>query len=94
MDRVLTLLALLFLVAVPLVGCADGDIRVGCERYCRCHRGSQSEGACRSDCRDTLTSLKKRDRARARQVADCLAAKGKRPCKELALCASGVLRKH
>lgn len=93
MVRALLLCALFGLTAAALPACVDGDIRTGCRRYCRCHRGQKSAQSCRSTCERTLSALKKRDRARARQVADCLAAKGKRPCKELGLCAQGVLEK-
>ena len=89
----LALASLALATLTSLASCTDSDIRKGCGRYCKCYRGRQSGEACRSACEKTLTSLKKRDRALARQVADCLSAKGKRPCKELALCAEGVLEK-
>ncbi len=85
-----TLLALL--AAGLLLACGDSDIRRGCKNYCKCHRGSRSESACRDRCQDRLTALKKRDRPRERQIADCLAAKGKRSCTELAACAGDALK--
>ena len=73
-------------------GCGDGDIRKGCKNYCRCHRGNASDSACRKRCSERLSALKKRDRPLARQIADCLAAKGERSCKELAACAGDALK--
>ncbi len=72
--------------------CGDGDIRKGCKNYCKCHRGKDSDSACRSRCSERLHALKKRDRPQARQIADCLAAKGERKCSELAACAGSVLK--
>lgn len=92
MARLLVLLGALALLPTVLGGCTDSDIRKGCGRYCKCHRGKRSQDTCRSECEKSLASLKKRDRTLARQVADCLSAKGERPCKELALCAEGVLK--
>ena len=75
-----------------LTACGDGDIRKGCKAYCKCHRGKRSESECRDHCAGRLRALKKRDRARERQIADCLAAKGERRCAELAACAGDALR--
>lgn len=81
------------LVALLLVaGCGDGDIRKGCKNYCKCHRGKRSESACRNHCSKKLHAIKKRDRPQAKQIADCLAAKGKRSCDELAACVGDFLK--
>lgn len=75
-----------------LAGCGDGDIRKGCKSYCKCHRGKASDSACRNRCSERLGALKKRDRPQAKQIADCLAAKGERTCSELAACAGDALK--
>ena len=90
MRRGLLLLGILLLGAGA--GCGDGDIRKGCASYCECHAGKRSRAACEDRCRDRLEALRKRDRPRERQIADCLAARGKRTCAELALCAGDHLR--
>jgi len=90
MRRLLFLVPLV-LVGLAAAGCVDGDIRTGCKRWCHCHHGSQSESSCFDACEDTLKTLKRHDRTRARQVADCLAAKGDRKCGEITLCGQGVL---
>ena len=82
----------LLVAAASLVSCGDGDIRRGCKNYCKCHAGKLSESACRERCSERLHALKKRDRPRERQIADCLAAKGKRSCDELARCAGDALK--
>jgi len=74
------------------MGCGDGDIRKGCKNYCKCHRGEASDTACRKRCSKRLSALKKRNRPQARQIADCLAAKGERTCSELAACAGSILK--
>ena len=73
-------------------GCGDGDISKGCKNYCTCHSGERSRSACEKRCTGKLKALKKRDRPRERQIADCLAAKGERSCKELAGCAGDILK--
>ncbi len=75
-----------------LSGCGDGDIRKGCKNYCKCHRGKRSDSACRKRCSEKLHALKERNRPRARQTADCLAAKGERKCGELAACMGDLLK--
>jgi hypothetical protein len=75
-----------------LAGCGDGDIRKGCAAYCECHAGKAGRSACEDRCRDRLRAMRKQDRAKERQVADCLAARGQRSCPELALCAGDFLR--
>jgi uncharacterized protein YgiB involved in biofilm formation len=90
-----TALFLLLFAAGPglaLTSCGDGDIRKGCKNYCKCHRGNRSVSACRERCDKRLTALKKRDRPRERQIADCLAARGERKCAVLAACAGDVLK--
>lgn len=89
--KLLSLVSLPAALALAVGACTDGDIRKGCENYCKCHAAQHSAESCRASCEKTLGALKKRDRPRAKQVADCLAAKGKRSCDELALCAQGVL---
>jgi hypothetical protein len=90
-HRLLFCLSLL-LPLLSTTACGDGDIRRGCKNYCRCHKGKRSVSACEARCTDKLRALKKRDRPRERQIADCLAAKGKRSCAELAACAHDVLK--
>jgi hypothetical protein len=87
------LLALGLLLLLLLGACGDGDIRKGCKNYCKCHRGKKSATTCRDRCEERLSALKKRDRALGRQVAECLARKGKRKCDELARCAGPYLNK-
>jgi hypothetical protein len=84
-------LALLCGVALPLAACTDGDIRKGCKNWCRCHHGDQPVSSCRAACEKKLDALRERDRAFERQVAECLAAKGKRSCKQITLCGRGAL---
>lgn len=84
--------ALLLVTGLALAGCNDGDIRKGCKNYCKCHRGDRSVSACREHCAERLTALKKRDRPRERQIADCLAAKGERKCAELAACVGDAFK--
>ena len=88
----LPLIAALGLATLLLTGCPDGDIRRGCENWCKCHKGDQSASACYDACSDTLKKLKKRDRPKMRQTAECLAGKGMRHCKEITLCGQGVLK--
>ncbi len=82
----------LLMGSLVVAGCGDGDIRKGCKNYCKCHRGDDSDSACRKRCSKRLTALKKRDRPQARQIADCLASKGERKCSELAACAGSLLK--
>lgn len=92
MDFRLTALALILVTSeVAMQGCLDGDIRRGCKRWCECFHGDQDVSTCRDRCSEHLADLKKKDRPRERQVADCLAAKGTRSCPEIALCGEGVL---
>jgi hypothetical protein len=94
MQRLVKRLMLLPLVTgfVLTAACLDGDMRKGCTRYCKCHRGARSEAACHARCTARLRALRKRDRARERQIAECLAAKGERSCDELAACAGDALK--
>jgi len=75
-----------------LAGCGDGDIRKGCAAYCECHAGQPGRSACEDRCQARLEAMRKRDRAKERQIADCLAARGKRSCQELARCAGDFLK--
>ena len=85
------LLAAIF--AMGVVGCGNANFRKGCKKYCKCHHGERSVEACREGCYERLSRLEKRDRLSARQIGECLAARGERSCSELAACAGKLIKK-